>query len=236
MKCSVLISVFNGQKFLSGFFNDLLRQDIINDVELLFLNASPDPKDSDDISEFIKKYPKLKSKHISLDSSFSVYEAWNFGIDVSSSDILTNWNIDDRRALSSLRLQIEDLENSSEVDLNYGQTITTEVPNEIFEFTESTIGFAAYEPSTQSMLKNNSPHCLPVWRKSLHDRFGVFDEHYKYCADYDMWMRAIVGGAKFKKLPINTGLYYRNPEGLSSGSKTLKKALEEVSEIRKKYQ
>jgi hypothetical protein len=38
---------------------------------------------------------------------------------------------------------------------------------------------------------------MPMWRKSLHDRFGYFDEAYKSAGDYEFWMRLMAGGVKF---------------------------------------
>jgi hypothetical protein len=37
-------------------------------------------------------------------------------------------------------------------------------------------------------------------------------------------------------MDITSGLYYRNPHGISSDEKTLQKALDEVFLIRSKYQ
>jgi hypothetical protein len=44
------------------------------------------------------------------------------------------------------------------------------------------------------------------------------------------------GGGKLSKMNIISGLYYRNPSGISSDKNTLQKAIDEVLSIRKKYQ
>ena len=82
---------------------------------------------------------------------------------------------------------------------------------------------------------NNSPHCFPVWRKSIHDRFGLFDTSYFSSADYDMWFRVLIGGGKLSKMDDIIGLYYANPNSISRKKETLEKAVNEVMEIRRKY-
>jgi len=50
-----------------------------------------------------------------------------------------------------------------------------------------------------------------------------------------MWFRVLKGGGILSKLDIITGLYYRNPNGISSNQENFKKAIQEVLQIRKKY-
>jgi hypothetical protein len=165
-----------------------------------------------------------------------VYEAWNKGIELSSSDLLSNWNLDDRRSYNSLQKQVEFLESNLDSDVCYGQTIVSYKENEIFEYCESKTIHPALDGTFENQLIHNSPHCLPVWKKSIHDRFGVFDINYFSGADYDMWFRVLKGGGKLSKMNIISGLYYRNPSGISSDKNTLQKAIDEVLSIRKKYQ
>ena len=82
---------------------------------------------------------------------------------------------------------------------------------------------------------NNSPHCMPLWKKSLHDRFGYFDENYRTASDGDMWLRSAVGGAKIYMVNHPVGLYYYNPNGISTNPENLVKLVAEVQEMRKKY-
>ena len=95
--------------------------------------------------------------------------------------------------------------------------------------------FPSLNGSLENLLQHNSPHCLPVWRKSIHERFGLFDTSYFSAADYDMWFRVLKGGGKIAPIEEVVGLYYENPNGVSTNSKSLDRALEEVFSIRDKY-
>jgi hypothetical protein len=231
-RASIITSIFKGGKFIDGFLTDIKRQSIFHECEFLLLDAdSPD----DEVSA-IKPYLSFNNiKYINI-GKCSVYEAWNKGIELSSSDLLSNWNLDDRRSYNSLQKQVEFLESNLDSDVCYGQTIVSYKENEIFEYCESKTIHPALDGTFENQLIHNSPHCLPVWKKSIHDRFGVFDINYFSGADYDMWFRVLKGGGKLSKMNIISGLYYRNPSGISSDKNTLQKAIDEVLSIRKKYQ
>ena len=55
-----------------------------------------------------------------------------------------------------------------------------------------------------------------MWRRELHDKFGYFNQHYKASGDWDFWLRCAFGGTKFVKHPEILGVYYFNPEGMST--------------------
>jgi hypothetical protein len=230
-RVSIITSIYKSSDFLHEFLIDVKRQTIFPQSEVLLLDCNDHDYDYKIIEPFLSfhnfKYHKL--------GKCSVYEAWNFGIHLSSSNILTNWNTDDRRAFDSLQSQVSFLESDLEYDVCYGPTLISEVPNEVFEFCSSKVYYPALDGTLENQMEHNSPHCLPVWRKSVHERFGNFDTKYFSAADYDMWFRILKGGGKFKALNNIIGLYYRNPNGVSSSSNTINKALEEVSEIRNKY-
>jgi hypothetical protein len=76
---------------------------------------------------------------------------------------------------------------------------------------------------------------MPLWKKSLHDRFGYFDENYKTAADGDFWLRCAVGGATIKMVNHPVGLYYENPTGRSTNPETLKEMVGEVNSMRSQY-
>lgn len=230
-RISVITSIYKSSRFIRHFLQDIKRQSIFNECEFLLLDAdSPD-------NEILAIEPYLSFSNIKYFNigKTSVYEAWNKGIELSTSNLLTNWNTDDRRAYDSLQKQVEFLENNLYSDVCYGQTIISYKENELFELCDSKEIYPAYEGTLKNQLIHNSPHCLPVWRKSIHTRFGLFDTSYFSAADYDMWFRVLKGGGKLNKLEITTGIYYRNPDGISSNKKTLEKAINEVISIRHKY-
>ena len=72
---------------------------------------------------------------------------------------------------------------------------------------------------------------MPMWKKKLHDKFGYFSLDYRYANDWDMWLRFVNGGVKFKKIKEPLGLYYFNPDGNSTSKENFNKKIKEESEI-----
>jgi hypothetical protein len=230
-RVSVITSIFKAGQFIEHFLQDIKRQSIFHECEFLLLDADSPDKEIDVISPFLD-FENIKYFNI---GKCSVYDAWNKGIKLSNSNFLTNWNTDDRRVYHSLETQVKLLESSSDIDVCYGYTIETDKPNLNFESCDKNRLINCYEGKMEDMLETNSPHCLPMWRKDIHERFGNFDTNYFSGADYDMWLRVLAGGGKLQKINEIVGAYYHNPNGISTKSETLKKAIEEVMSIRKKY-
>jgi hypothetical protein len=71
-----------------------------------------------------------------------------------------------------------------------------------------------------------------MWRRTMHDKYGHFNSTYKYCGDYEMWVRAARQQSKFKKINSKLSLYYRNNDGLSTKESNLNSALKEIEKIK----
>lgn len=228
-RATVIVSIYNGEKFLPEFLRNVLEQKNLQDFEVLLLDA----QSTDSTQQICESANHPSLKYERLPSKMSIYETWNYGAQKAESPILTNWNIDDRRSPFSLDLQVSALENS-DADVCFGYVAWSTTPNERFEDNPRTNLYPCYEVTAATMMENNSPHCMPAWKKSLHDRFGYFDTQYPTAADFDFWMRCLEGGAKFQKLNEVVGLYYYNPQGLSTQAQSSN--MREGATIKQKFQ
>ncbi len=215
-RLTIIVSIYNAEKFIRGFMDNLMEQTVLVDCQVLLLDA----QSTDNTASIIAEYNHSSLEYVLLQDRLSIYETWNKGVALSKAPILTNWNADDRRKFDSLESQLLFLENNPSSDVCYGYTAWSYRANEKFEDANIYDLYPCYEVTAQSMMENNSPHCMPMWRKSLHDRFGLFNLEYPTAADFDFWMRCLEGGAKFSKLFETVGLYYFNPQGLSTNSQT----------------
>lgn len=228
-RLTIIVSIYNAEKYIRGFLNNLMEQTILADCQVLLLDA----QSTDSTAAIIAEYNHPSLEYILLQDRLSIYETWNKGVALSKAPILTNWNTDDRRKFDSLESQLLFLENNPSSDVCYGYTAWSTVPNEKFEQNNLLNLYPCYEVTVQSMMENNSPHCMPMWRKSLHDKFGLFDLEYPTAADFDFWMRCSEGGAKFSRLFEIVGLYYYNPNGLSTNSQSSN--MREGAKIKEKF-
>ena len=232
-KVSLITSLYKAESFLEGFLKDVINQTIFNECELILLNANSPENERDIIDPYLKEHDNIVYKELEEDPG--VYAVWNIGVKMSQASLLTNANGDDRRHPLYLEKHQETLEANPDIDLVYANVLMTCQPNETLasNTTISTYEFPEY--SFLNLIKYNMPHCCPMWRKSLHDRYGYFKEDMVSAADFDMWLRAASDGSEFKKIDEILSLYYKNPCGVSTKSETLKQAVAEVVALREEY-
>ena len=227
--------VFKGGQFIEGYMEDMLRQTVFEEVQFFILDCASPDNEGEIILSYTKQYPNITYTRLNKDPG--LYPAWNFCIQNTDGDFLTNWNVDDRKTPWSLEVMRDFLVLNDDIDLVYGDTVISVSPNEHWSNIQPRDTYICNETNSwKDLLRNNNPHCMPMWRRSLHDKFGLFDEDYLTASDADLWLKAAKAGSQMKKINDTVGIYYHNPTGRSSDPATLKKMVNEVNEMRRKYE
>lgn len=223
-RLSILTSIYNADEFIESFMEDIVRQTIFDQCQWIIINAASPGNEEAVIKKYAAKYKNIEYEK--LESDPGLYAVWNMAIKKSKAEFLTNSNADDRLAPNAFEVFVSELEKDPELDLVYAESLITRYPNETFENNRSHCLWNVPEFSIKNM-RVNLMGSAPVWRKSIHDRFGYFDENCVSAADWEMWLRALSKGSKFRKLPGQYGLYYENPHGISSGpERSIPRAIE----------
>ena len=242
-KISLITSVFKADDYIEQLMEDITRQTIFEDkCEWIILNANEKGHDYEEkvILKYAEKYPNnIVYKRLEKDPG--VYDTWNMAIEMSTGEYITNVNCDDRRRPDGLEEQAKLLTYNSDIDLVYNDSYIAREPNMKWE--DISLGTSRYnfdQFSKEAMLRGNLPHNNPMWRKSLHQKNGFFNQKYRSAADWDLWLRCAFNGAKFMKHPEILGVYYLNPTGISTNPEHDSWKREEEKEIwmayRKKLQ
>ena len=212
-RITIITSVYKSDKFIKGFLEDIIEQTVFDQCELLLINANSPGNEEAVIKPYLARYPNIT--YIQLDEDPGIYSVWNLGIQLARSEYITNANTDDRLASNCYELHAKALDKHPEVDLVYSDHVITSKPNETLSSTRATknSNFARFKASE---MHRCLPGMNPMWRKSVHAKHGYFNADFISAGDWEMWCRAVEGGSIFKKVHAVTGLYYRNPDGLSS--------------------
>jgi hypothetical protein len=182
----------------------------------------------------MEKHPNIIYKK--LDSDPGVYGVWNMGIKMSSGEYVTNANMDDRKSPSSLEKHAKNLFLNKDVDLVYADSYIVHEANKKWDSLDKNgqrYNFEQFSP--KAMLRGNLPHNNPMWRKSLHDKFGYFNENYKSASDWEFWLKCVVGNSKFMKINEVLGIYYFNPKGISTNFENFSWKQKEEEKIFENY-
>jgi glycosyltransferase involved in cell wall biosynthesis len=229
---SIITSVYNGDQFIEGFLEDITQQTIFDQCELILINANSPGNEEEIIKHYYERYRNIH--YYRLDHDPGIYAVWNYAIKRAQGKYLTNANLDDRLKSDCYEMHKKTLDEYPEIDLVYSDFYVTYYPNETF-----TSHHASHERIMASFSPREMwqplPNNHPMWRRSMHNRYGLFDERYKHAGDWEMWLRAVQGGAQFLKVEGIYGLYYYNPQGLSTNYAKASQIKKEESAIRKKY-
>lgn len=229
-KVSIITSIYNGDAYIQNFLEDITQQTIFNQCELILINANSPGNEEAIIKKYVDTFPNIN--YLCLSEDPGLYGVWNMAIKMSKSPYIINANIDDNLKNNAIETFANALDEDKNIDLVYGDFIWTQ---KVCKTYDDALPFAAsrFPEFSQSAMIICLPMNHPMWRKSMHTKYGYFDEKYKSAGDYEMWLRAVKKGSQYKKINEVCGVWYQNPEGLSSQYITHQKEIKEIFKIHK---
>jgi len=234
-KVDIISSVFNADEFLDGFFEDIIQQTYFSYCNLILVAPNPTQK----LKDLVEKYNFPNIILIELEDDPGISKCLNIAINNSVSEYITIANTDDRKRKDSIERHCQELDNNPYIDLVYGISLITHKANDLFDNVVNNPSKQEYPcymiSSIKNLLLHNSPHNNPMWRRSMTDKNGLFDESLKFCADFELWLRCMSTGSKFKRISEELGLYYWNPTGMSTNRKLDHEKRKEEIYVRARY-
>lgn len=220
---TALTSIFNGDSFLAGFLDNAAHWDSYPACEHLLIRAASPGNEHAALMRHVQQHPN--AVYIHLDHDPGLYAVWNLGIRIASGKFVTNANLDDRRAPEQLSNLVCYLDTHSDISAVSAQIRFSTQPNLTWEdSTQCDILFRNQPTCTYGADKlffhdergvgsYNLPHCMPVWRRSLHSKAGYFDERRSGAsADWAFWIHAGLQDARYTYIASPMGLYLRHAE------------------------
>ena len=222
-KVSTITPCYNMSKYMKGFLDNLSTQ-THKDLEIVLDHNDPSDEEVKLVEEYNEQYDNIL--HIKVEGVDPIGTSMNRCIEYATGDYLCIWNVDDLRTPDSIEVMAKALDENPDVDFVYGNYII--VPK-----FGSTQGQYVDESGREEELTTGmilGPYFM--FRKSLLEKSGVFDEQLVQGADYDLALR-LAFNAKGLHLPINLG-YYLN-EGLGQSTKPNSKQPIERTVIELRY-
>ena len=222
-KVSTITPCYNMSKYMKGFLDNLSTQ-THKDLEIVLDHNDPSDEEVKLVEDYNEQYNNIL--HIKVEGVDPIGISMNRCIEYATGDYLCIWNVDDLRTPDSIEVMAKALDDNPDVDFVYGNY--TIVPN--FGGTQ---GQYVDETGREDELTTGmilGPYFM--FRKSILEKSGVFDEQLVQGADYDLALRLAFNG-KGLHLPINLG-YYLN-EGLGQSTKPDSKQPVERTVIELRY-
>ena len=191
MNVSAIVSAYYAERFLKKRLDNLMYQDPRPEIIVVCQKGS--------LEEAIAKTYDVM--WIITHDIPTIYAAWNMAIKAANCEYITNANCDDWIYSGSYAEMSKILNDNSDISLVYGDNnITDGKTNWIHHRKEGDYEFLKTCCFVGPM---------PMWRKSLHDQYGYFDEKLRICGDYEFWLRIASHGEKFFHLRKAVGMYLK---------------------------
>lgn len=189
------------KNFIPNYFSNIQEQVNFESIEFIII-YSEWSKLFDEVAEF------KNIKFVKENEMLGVYNAWNIGIQHSTTEYITNWNVDDIRFDVNTLLKYNLLFKNHDIDLIYNYYTGTTIE----DYDKLDINNLNYIPYPDNFHTRVLDCCMagpdPMWRKSAHMFIGYFDyKNYNIIGDWEMWVRMAFSGMKFKLLPHVLAIY-----------------------------
>jgi GT2 family glycosyltransferase len=199
-KILAMVSTYNGDQFIRHKLQNLVAQTRFKDVLVYVYDAASPGNEREIVKEF-ECHPNI-IYYRSL-SRTGLYAAWNHCIldTKSRTDYIATCNVDDATSPEYFEKAIERLDNDASIGLVYTPWYVTKTFGQPFPP-------AGCEGISDPPSTSTCGH-FPVWRRELHDRFGMFDERFKIIGDAEWWNRL-----RYHRAKGATGVEFAKVDGV----------------------
>jgi len=181
-KITVLMAVYNGEKYLHQAIESILNQ-TFKDFEFLIINDGS----TDKTAKILQSYHDPRIKIINNEKNIGLTASLNMGIDMSKSEYITRMDADDISLSTRFDKQINYMEENKDIALlgTFAHVI---------DENGSIIG-GMYKPTDDMDIKKTLKRVNPLVHGSIMMRreslfsVGKYDPLFKKAQDYELWLR-----------------------------------------------
>lgn len=199
MKTSIITTSYNSGNTIRDTIESVLRQ-TYPDIEYIIVDGASKDNTLDIIEEFVPKFDG-KLKYIS-EPDKGIYDAMNKGLAMATGDVVGILNSDDFYTSNDILERVAaELKQNPDIDAVYGDIHFVKdgeldkcvryYTSKYFRRWQMRLGFMPAHPSF---------YC----RRSIYDKFGVFNSAYRVSADFELLLRFIfIHDINIKYLPLD---------------------------------
>ena len=218
-KVSVIVSLYKAAEKLSFFLTALLQQTLLKkgEVEIILVDSGSPTNEHEVFAEYLNRTP-FNAVYARSAERETIQAAWNRGIGLARSPYLVFLGVDETLYTEALETLADELDANLEIDWVMANSLVTAVEEN-----------GVYKNDIMPYIRDgaNKDHtyletCYLSWvggmyRKSLHDRFGYYDETFGAAGDTEIKNR-ILPHIKVKFIPKMLGLFLNYPDGQTTAS------------------
>lgn len=182
MKFSIIICTYNSAQRLPKTLDSILAQ-TSNDYEVVIIDGASTDGTVDVLKKYAEKFAR-KPRWIS-EKDRGIYDAMNKGVKMASGEFLSVIGAGDWLEKDALEKASDFIEKNPQADAVFGKTRIWESDLKTSRIVQTTSEMLAEYPMQHPSL---------FYKKTLHEKFGLYDENYKIVADYVFCLKAFYVG------------------------------------------
>jgi len=228
---TAIVSTYASARYMRGCLEDLLDQTIADRIEILVVDACSPEGEARIVREFQRSHANIR--YVRTEQRVGTSEAFNRATEMARGRYLTTANTDDRHRPDFFARMVQALEERPQFGLVYADSLITHRDNDTFAETDARVRYGWPDFTLTTALSCCLFGAQPVWRKSVHERAGLWDVNHRCANDQDMFLRiAHSHGAVHLREPL--GLFLMRPDSVS-GADHRGETLAEVLEVLRRY-
>lgn len=196
-RISVVMSVYNGEKYLREAIQSIFRQ-TYQDFEFIIINDCS----TDTTSEIIKSFNDPRIKVINNQENIGLTKSLNKGVKTTNGEYIARMDADDISLPHRFETQIKFLDENPEYALVGSSFYQINDVGKTIALTGVLTGDADLCSGLKS--HNRFGHGSVLMRKAAFTECNGYNEEFEYTQDYDLWLRM---SERFKIANIEEPLY-----------------------------
>ncbi len=223
-KVSVVLPVYNGNKYLRDAIDAVLRQ-THRALELILVDDGSTDATPEIIDDYARRDPRIV--RIRNRQNLGLPESLNVGFARATGELLTWTSADNIHEPEALETLVRFLCTWTDVDFVYSDTRRIDESGRVVEETSSRLPPWALEDE-------NVVGSSFLFRREVHEALGGFRTDLKYVEDYEYWVRV---SKRFRMMCLHRTLYsYRfHPESLTSRVRSERRSAALRKEVQREH-
>ncbi len=181
-RVTVLMSVYNGERFLKRAVDSILHQTFGDFVFLIINDGS-----TDRTGEILEGYADTRLRVVENDKNIGLTKSLNKGLKIAETEYVARMDADDVSHAERLEKQVKFLDENPDVGLL--GTRYLKIDEEGREEGEIVVPIGRDNVKRMLLVKNSFCHGSVLFRKSIVERAGFYNENISISQDYDLWLR-----------------------------------------------
>lgn len=196
IKISVIMSVFNGERYLRESVRSILDQSFKN-FEFIIVNDGSIDKSGEILSDLAAGDSRIKI--ITNVTNIGLTKSLNKAINIAGGEYIARQDSDDISLLQRLEKQVVFLEGHPEIKIL--GTCGYAVNNDRKILRKENLPLSSKKIKKSVIKRNPFIHTSVMIKKEIIDKIGGYNEDFKVIQDYELWFR-ILRIAEGKNLPL----------------------------------